>query len=358
MNKKSLRALALAVLLSFSTPTISKATTFAQERKMETSFEDVNYPQRIYDEKVKQLRDEFIRLKQIDMTSMGINSDSTYNLDKYDLDIFYNVISIINLRIPFDGLSLEEREREALLTYQCLAETGILAAKYATDKIKFSTYLLDSRDYETLLAVEKIREDFNKINYTEYDLKTGNVEEFNKVAHAVREFDRNAYLPSVELIGLIALSSLTEIIPSNYVFTDEKFNITIPFEGRARRDIMEDGIMNRVDFYATNETGTLFTQYTIYPKISEIEDYYGGEFTEAELQNLPAPPKVREMGELFKYGVRSDGMEVADLALSALMNRVIVQSIPKEEDLGLGLNKNQEGMDLGLDKKPYTKRLV
>lgn len=329
MNKK-FKALALAALLTISAPAISKASEIKDERKIDLSISDIKYPVRNYDQRVTTLVSEFSRLKQLEAASYNMDADPRYNIENISLDTVYNAISVLNFRFPFDGLNKDELDRASLETFMFLHDWGFLAGKYGTEGIKFSTYLEDSRDYQSVLDVENLVEIFNNIVPTEEQIRNGNVEDWNNIIFATREFDRNAYIPPVELMSLLVLNGALYAIPSNYIITDPLNDVLIPMEGRARNDIMEDETENKVDFYSTNEAGTLFTQWSEYPAKSSIEDYYGGEYTEQELLNLQAPPKVREMGEFYRYGVRSDAEEILNKAMDSLLSRMRAQAISKD----------------------------
>lgn len=331
MNNKNNRfkALALAALLSLSAPAISKATSIEEGRKMDISVSDIQYPARNYDERVTTLISEFSRLKTLEAGLFGKDIDPRYNVDKISKDTVYNAISVLNLRLPFDGLSGEDLDRASLETFMFLHEWGYLAGKYGTKDIKFSEYLENPHDYGTLLEVEKLIEIFNNISPSEEQIKNGNVEDWNNIIFAVREFDRNSYMPPVELVSLLVLNGALHAIPAYYSIVDPLTDVVIPMEGRARNDIMRSEIENRVQFHAANETGSLFQQWSEYPAKSSIEDFYGGLYTEQELKELPIPENVRSMGEFYRYGVRSDAEEILDKAMNSLLSRMRAQTRSK-----------------------------
>lgn len=348
MNKK-FKALALAALLTISAPAISKASEIKDERKIDLSISDIKYPVRNYDQRVTTLVSEFSRLKQLEAASYNMDADPRYNIENISLDTVYNAISVLNFRFPFDGLNKDELDRASLETFMFLHDWGFLAGKYGTQGIKFSNYLEDSRDYQSVLDVEDLVEIFNNITPTEEQIRNGSVQDWNNIIFATREFDRNAYIPPVELMSLLVLNGALSAIPSNYIITDPLNDVLIPMEGRARNDIMEDGTENRVDFYATNEAGSLFTQWSIYPEKSSIEDYYGGEYTEDELKRLPIPENVRSAGEFYRYGVRSDAEEIIDKAMNSLLSRIRAKA--QSQDL-------TNIIDITSNEKPVVKKLV
>lgn len=348
-NKNKFKALVLATIMALSGPIASKATSIEDGRKMDLSAPSITYPTRNYDERVAKLMSEFGRLKQVELDSMHKDADVRYDMSKISEDTVYNAISILNFRFPFDGLNQEELERASLDTFMFLYDWGFLAGKYGTEDIKFSTYLSDPRDYQAITKVETLVEIFNNISPSEEQIRNNVIEDWNNIIYAVREFDRNAYIPPVELMSLLILNGTLAAIPSNYIFSDKLNDVVIPMEGRARNDIMNDGTENRVDFYATNEGGTLFTQWSEYPAKSSIEDFYGGIFTEKELYELEIPSNVKEAGEFYRYGVRSDAEEIVFKALNALQSRVLAQASSKNYDSIIDITANE---------KPIVKKLV
>lgn len=348
-NKNKFKALILAGIMALAGPITSKATSIEDGRKMDLSISDIVYPVRNYDERIDNLMSEFARLKQVELYSMNKDADVRYDMSKISPDTVYNAISILNFRFPFDGLNDEELDRASLDTFMFLYDWGYLAGKYGTENIKFSTYLEDERDYQAVLKAENLVEIFNNISPNEEEIKNGKVENWNNIIYATREFDRNAYIPPVELMSLLILNGTLGAIPSNYIITDPINDVEIPMEGRARNDIMNDETENRVDFYSTNEAGTLFTQWSEYPAKSSIEDFYGGEYTEEELKRLPIPENVRSVGEFYRYGVRSDAEEIIDKAMNSLLSRIRAKA--QSQDL-------TNIIDITSNEKPVVKKLV
>lgn len=332
--EQRLKAAALAILLFISGPVVSNASSIEDGRKMDFSTSDVQYPPRYYSERVRTLVSEFNRL----------GNDNISN------DMAYNMMGVVNFRLIFDGISEDDLERVSLETFMKIYKWGELAIQPGGEELKFSRFLENPRDHGTLLDVEKLVSDFNKARPTEEQIKDGNVKEWNNIIFAVREIDRNAYVPPVELLSLLLLNKTLGKIPSNYVTIDPVTDVVIPMEGRARNDIMKDGRENRMDFYASNESGTLFQKWSIYHDNYELEGFYkdryreylkenypetyseeavekgylwyNPELTEEELKALPIPANVKQAGEFYRYGVRSDAEEILDKAVNSLLTRM------------------------------------
>ncbi len=310
-NKKIASMLALITLMNMGASNL--VTASASERPLNQE-KTVTYPNRTYSRDVVAFLNAYKEGAALEgIENIGLETDVMANLDTA-----YNALMLVNGRYPFDDLDWQDINKEAQKASIFVERVAYYFGKYNKENFRISNYVVDKAEKELF------RREEDRYQYVHL---IGNKDSYDQIFRSFRGLDRYPYSTMIEIVSVCILAGAAASIPANYIYEEKENGTVNPRDGRSIMYLDENNDERKIVFFANNESGTLFTEFSTH--MFQRKDYTEEELN--ELVNRVNAIKHEDNDEyLSLYGLIRDINDVENKAIQA-MNGIIANNISEKQ---------------------------
>lgn len=310
-NKKIASMLALITLMNIGASNL--VTASASERPLNQE-KTVTYPNRTYSRDVVAFLNAYKEGAALEgIENIGLETDVMANLDTA-----YNALMLVNGRNAFDDLDWQDIDKEAQKASIFVERVAYYFGKYNKENFRISNYVVDKAEKELF------RREEDRYQYVHL---IGNKDSYDQIFRSFRGLDRYPYSTMIEIVSVCILAGAAASIPANYIYEEKENGTVNPRDGRAIMYLDENNDERKIVFFANNENGTIFTEFSTH--MFQRKDYTEEELN--ELVNRVNAIKHEDNDEyLSLYGLIRDINDVENKAIQA-MNGIIANNISEKQ---------------------------
>lgn len=310
-NKKIASMLALITLMNIGASNL--VTASASERPLNQE-KTVTYPNRTYSRDVVAFLNAYKEGAALEgIENIGLETDVMANLDTA-----YNALMLVNGRNAFDDLDWQDIDKEAQKASIFVEKVAFYFGKYNKENFRISNYVVDKAEKELF------RREEDRYQYVHL---IGNKDSYDQIFRSFRGLDRYPYSTMIEIVSVCILAGAAASIPANYIYEEKENGTVNPRDGRAIMYLDENNDERKIVFFANNENGTIFTEFSTH--MFQRKDYTEEELN--ELVNRVNAIKHEDNDEyLSLYGLIRDINDVENKAIQA-MNGIIANNISEKQ---------------------------